>query len=127
MKNIYQNKLVRIIPFIFWSSLIFYLSSQNAVSVATEQQTDIGIHKLAHIIEYAILYLTFVLAFLNTKLLKLKIYLTALIFIGLYAISDEVHQSFNPTRSPRITDVFIDLFGGYVGYLLAKSILRFNK
>ena len=41
----------------------------------------------------------------------------------LYAISDELHQSFIPERSPQIIDVIIDLEGNLFGILLVLLII----
>ena len=36
----------------------------------------------------------------------------------MYATSDEIHQSFTPGRTPKITDVYIDTLGVILGILL---------
>jgi VanZ family protein len=38
-----------------------------------------------------------------------------LLVVALYAASDEFHQSFVPTRTPRVHDVMIDTLGGAAG------------
>lgn len=42
----------------------------------------------------------------------------------LYAIADEIHQSFIPGRSPLITDVFIDSLGIILGILIIVLIVK---
>jgi len=44
--------------------------------------------------------------------------LYALLFVFLYASSDEFHQSFIPGRGPAFTDVLIDTAGGLTGIIL---------
>lgn len=39
----------------------------------------------------------------------------ALLFVFVYAASDEFHQRFVPTRTPRVLDVCIDTAGGALG------------
>jgi VanZ family protein len=45
----------------------------------------------------------------------------------LYAISDEIHQSFVPGRGPSIIDVFIDSTGAITGIILGKAYLLKKK
>ncbi len=42
----------------------------------------------------------------------------------LYAVSDEWHQSFVPTRGARVTDVLIDAAGAVIGLLLVSLVRR---
>jgi VanZ family protein len=44
----------------------------------------------------------------------------------LFAASDEFHQMFVPTRTARVSDVFIDLAGGALG-LLALWLVQPRK
>lgn len=65
--------------------------------------------KTAHVVEYAILYwLTWRAVNQDKKTIE---YLWPLIFVVLYAISDEVHQSFVPGRHARAYDVGFDTLG----------------
>jgi VanZ family protein len=85
-----------------------------------------GIHyflrKCAHLTEYAIFALLVWRAVHFTKnhlppWSWPKIGGTLLI-VFLYAASDEFHQSFVPTRTARVSDVFIDTAGGAIGLLI---------
>jgi VanZ family protein len=103
----------RFLPLILVCAFIFIESSKKAVSVSSSGGTDFFIHKLAHVVLYASLFLTAVRAFKNKKI--------ALIFTIIYAISDEFHQIFTPTRTPALRDVLIDsLSASYVYYLITK-------
>ncbi len=73
------------------------------------------IKKIFHLVEYAILS---ILAYRSFNKNRVK----TLIFVLVYAISDEIHQSFVPGREPRIRDVIIDLTGGYLGVWLIKYL-----
>jgi VanZ family protein len=110
----------RIIPLILWSIVIFTFSSRGAVQVTEERELDILVHKLAHIAEYCIEYVLCVYALTSLPLKKPQRLLTALLFVGLYGLSDELHQLYTPTRGPKISDVFVDLCGGVVGYTLIR-------
>jgi VanZ family protein len=80
------------------------------------------IRKCGHLTEYA------VLALLLWRALQLsKNNLAAwswpkvggtLLLVFLFAASDEFHQSFVPTRTPLVSDVFIDTAGGTIGLLI---------
>ncbi|ARK32005.1 VanZ family protein [Halalkalibacter krulwichiae] len=69
--------------------------------------------------------LFFVLGFLMYRALiacgfrRATSYIGSLIFVLMYAISDEVHQAFTPNRSPLVEDVLLDFSGGLTGVTLA--------
>jgi VanZ family protein len=50
-----------------------------------------------------------------------------LLLVFLYAASDEYHQSFVPTRTPLVADVFIDTAGGAIGLLVLWFIHNFRN
>lgn len=51
----------------------------------------------------------------------------ALLIVFLYASSDEYHQSFVPTRTPRFLDVCIDTAGGALGLAAAWIFHYYRK
>jgi VanZ family protein len=68
----------------------------------------------------------FVIAFLkNTE--DRKTLVTGVLFVIMYGISDEIHQSFVPTRNPKFTDVLFDTIGGIIGFLLTSSYLKLSR
>ena len=108
-------------PVILWCSLIFYLSSMP--NLRTEFGFgDLILRKIAHVTEYCILFLLTLRALENSELSwqKKTILLVSVIFSVLYAVLDEYHQSFVPTRGPSVIDVCIDSAGVLAGYLLIK-------
>lgn len=83
------------------------------------------IRKCAHFLEYMILGL------LVFNVLKLyysvkHVYSITIVFIFLYACSDEMHQLFVPGREGTIRDVFIDTCGGIV-LVAIRSMIVFIK
>ncbi len=110
----------RSIPLLIWSGVIIFGSSQGAVTVTQARDFDVFIHKCAHLTEYAILYLCFIYAFYTNKKNYPVLSAIGLLFIFFFGISDELHQLLTPTRGPRVSDAFIDLTGGILGYLLIK-------
>ena len=56
------------------------------------------------------------------KIMKKRMLISVIIGF-LYAVSDEIHQSFIPNRSARIIDVFLDTLGVTNGILIVTIIV----
>jgi VanZ family protein len=79
--------------------------------------------KCAHLTEYAILALLFWRAVRkpvkgDTRPWSWRLGIGAVLFVALYASSDEFHQRFVPTRDASVHDVLIDTTGAAVGMFL---------
>jgi VanZ family protein len=98
------------LPVVVWAGVIFALSSIPALGTGLGGW-DVLLRKLAHITEYA------VLAFLLRRALSAPWAFAAAV---LYAISDEIHQSFVRGREGRLRDVLIDAVGIVLGLLAAR-------
>jgi VanZ family protein len=98
-----------------WAIVIFVGSSTPGQSVSNIALIDFLAHKAVHVLEYVIFYLLLYRA--------TKSYSWSFLILLIYAISDEIHQSFVPGRSPKITDVIIDLGSGSLGALLIWKLL----
>ncbi len=121
------------LPVILWLGVIFWMSTGMFSSERTSHiigpllhclipsispQTETLMHglirKAGHIAEYFILGLFLFRAFrgesLQTWRLRWAVY--TIIWVVLYALSDEFHQSFVATRTASIVDVSIDSAGG---------------
>ena len=97
------------LPVIVWAAVIFAFSS--VPSLSTELGAwDTILRKLAHLAEYAILG-----ALLCRALRRPGLAILAAI---LYAVSDEIHQTFVEGRVGAPLDVGIDALGAAVGVLL---------
>ena len=82
------------------------------------------IRKLAHFSIYTILGIILMCLMLTYNLkIKNRIIISGVIGL-LYAISDEIHQSFIPNRAPLVGDVFIDFSGVIVGILMVFIVNR---
>lgn len=119
------RRLLRLwLPVVFWAILIFYLS--GIPDLKTGFEFDFLLRKISHVIEYAILVFLLYRAFAgsceNINRLYLFIYPASLTL--LYAISDELHQSFVPGRNCSIRDILIDSIGIPVFYFINFIILR---
>lgn len=96
------------------------------------KRTEKIIRKIAHFSIYTLVGFLLMALFSTYENIKRKnqIYISTMLGI-LYAISDEIHQSFTPGRGPKITDVFIDSLGVFFGItvilLILEVINRKNK
>ena len=109
------------LPVIIWASLIFYLS--NIPNLKTNLKYDFILRKIAHGLEYFILTFLLHRAFkgsFNINIFQLFIYPTTLSL--LYAISDELHQSFILSRDASMQDVLIDAIGILGCYIVIKIL-----
>lgn len=100
--------IFRYLPPIAWAIIIFILSS---VPGSDYPPAFFDYSYLAHLIEF------FILAFLVLRALGIKeksVYLT-LILGALYALSDEIHQTFVAERSISLMDWLIDFLGIVLG------------
>lgn len=98
--------------------IIFYFSTQQTAEIIPETVPHFLFFKSLHLIEYAILAVLIFFALLKNK--------TTIIFAYLYALSDEIHQTFIVGRSGRFKDTFIDLLGIIIGLYLLKQLRKFK-
>jgi hypothetical protein len=104
-----RSSLVRWLPVVAWAGLIFALSSVPDLGTGLGGW-DLVLRKIAHAGEYAILGALLVRATGKP--------IVALALGTLYAISDEIHQSFVPGRLGSPLDVAIDAVGVAIGVAL---------
>lgn len=116
---------------VFWASCIFVLSTSFFSSTQTSRiivpllhwlmptashRTIVTLHamirKAAHISEYAVLFLLLVRGPLRGRPLF------ALAICGVYAMLDEGHQLFVPSRTPAFHDVALDFSGALAASLV---------
>lgn len=104
--------VLSIMPFIYMA-LIWYMSSNpdDLILDLPSSATDRFIKEALHLIEFAILYVLFVVALAANHKLTAAASLTAAIIAGLYGIIDELHQSFVPARSATLIDAIKDIVG----------------
>ncbi len=81
------------------------------------------LRKLAHMAEYAILFLLSWRGLGESDHLSRKRKLfVALVLTVFYAATDEYHQTFVPGRSGAVRDVAIDVLGAVGGLILAVKL-----
>jgi VanZ family protein len=110
----------RWLPPLAWMGLIFYLSAQPDLPHAPEPLLDLILKKGAHALVYA------VLATLWQRALNRWVGGASLSWLVavLYAVTDEIHQTFVPGRHGRATDVLIDGMGAATGLLFMARLRR---
>jgi VanZ family protein len=133
---------------IAWMGIIFFMSHQPGEVSSSQSELVLKIfsflgielnqyfgelatfviRKTAHFSEYLILFLfayNVSRFYFTTK--KARLY--SIIFVFLYASTDEFHQYFIPGRNMAFKDVLIDTSGGVIGYLIMKivEIVKLNK
>ena len=123
--NSFSHLLYIWLPPIIWMALIFVASSRPGTSYPDLGSLDFAAKKSAHLLLYAVLYMLLVRAFSTltwTGRTPRRTYLLSVCVAILYAISDEVHQTFVPAREGTFRDVCIDS----LGVLLASLFLRWR-
>jgi VanZ family protein len=113
-----------IAPILHW--LLPHLSDQSVLAVV------FAVRKAAHLTEYAILALLVWRALRkpnagNPRRWQWSHAGSALLFVALYATSDEIHQAFVPTRQASVWDVLLDTLGGAFGLLFLWIFGRWRK
>ncbi len=134
-----RTRFRRYAPLVFWMAFIFFASSQEfsaantssilrpvllwlfpRISEAKIAFIHFSIRKCAHFTEYAVLALLSARAFLGSskQILRRRWFLAALALVAVYALSDEFHQSFVPSRTASVYDSMIDTAGGFSALVL---------
>ncbi len=111
------------LPSILWGGLIFIMSDQEQLPGFTISLLDFLLKKCAHMFVYAVLYYFLFHAYSSThqtQQLTKKHYLIPLFIALIYAVSDEVHQSFVAGRYASTRDIAYD-FLGMVSILLYQQ------
>ncbi|MBS5886819.1 MAG: VanZ family protein [Clostridium sp.] len=143
-----NKKMISWIMLIAWMGIIFFMSHQPGEVSSSQSElvlkifsflgielnqyfgelATLVIRKTAHFSEYLILFLfayNVSRFYFTTK--KARLY--SIIFVFLYASTDEFHQYFIPGRNMAFKDVLIDTSGGVIGFLIMKivEIVKLNK
>ncbi len=118
---------ISLFPILSYSALIFYLSNQPQIPFP-----EMGIlswDKLLHFgayFGYGVLMQIAVIPNATKKNKKYQIFIVILLS-ALFAVSDEIHQSFVPGRDADVFDVLADLVGALTSLLLYRRIEQIFK
>lgn len=95
------------------------------MSAADRWQLHNSLRELAHPVEYAVLaLLAFRAVFVSLETLLARLIALSLLLVLAVAATDEVRQSFTPTRTGTIWDVGSDLLGAGIALGLVALVLR---
>jgi VanZ family protein len=126
-----EHTLRFLMPFLRWFD--------PHISFATIAYINVALRKLGHLTEYATLAALLWRALRGTlrsarlrsaparQAPTLLIAAIALITPALFAVSDEFHQSFVPSRTPSENDVLIDVCGATVGVAICPLFARRSR
>jgi VanZ family protein len=107
--------LLRWGPALIMMALIFSASGTPGDDLPRFGVWDFLVKKSGHMLGYALLAVSYLRGLTSAKHVKPHLLLLAVAMAGLYAVTDEFHQSFTPQRSPAWVDVGIDTFGAFLG------------
>ncbi|WP_077215041.1 VanZ family protein [Bacillus dakarensis] len=126
MKN-FLKWFFRLLPLLYMG-LIWTLSSMPADAVVElpDSKIDAYVKESLHLIEFAILYLLFVMAAFTTGTFSEKLSITFAVISCLYGALDEIHQSFVPYRSATWIDLVKDVTGVLAAYYFVRRGYRRN-
>ena len=132
----------RYLPLIAWLAFISFASSDNFnagntsriigplilwLFPNTSMETLALVHfitrKIAHFTEYAILGFLAARAFRSSPRpgISQRWFLICVTLIVVYALVDEYHQSFVPSRTASLTDSLIDMAGGLTALIIVRK------
>jgi VanZ family protein len=141
------------LPVLIWMSVIFVASTDLGstrrtsrfigpflrwfnpeISAETIHDVQVVVRKCGHITEYAVLAILVWIARRVSRavrpLLSQWQWMEArwiVLFCGLYAVTDEIHQTFVSTRQGNPWDVLLDSFGATCGLLAVWIVGRWRK
>ena len=101
------------LPVLAWAAVIFAFSSVPDLGTGLGGW-DLLVRKIAHAVEFGVLGALFLRATGRPGL--------AFVLGTLYAVSDEVHQSFVPGRMGSAVDVAIDMIGVLAGIVVWQLV-----
>lgn len=103
--------------------MIFYLSAQSEPPGEEEASAAIPyFEKIGHAgLYFGLTLLVYMTLVKYPGELNFDIYYVTFLLVLLYALSDELHQSFVPRRFATLDDVLFDALGSVVFLLLAKT------
>ena len=105
-------KLINWLLVIIWMGVIYWFSDQSQLISSTNPLLVNAIAILGHITFFGILYLFFTRAVkASYSLRSWRLFQIGLIFVFLYGLGDEYHQSFVPGRDASLLDVGLDVIG----------------
>ena len=103
------------LPVIVWMGVIFTGSSIGNVPRVGDSTLDGIVHRIAHLVEFAVLGGLVLRAASKDKPVTRREIIITLVVVTVYGASDEFHQRFTPGRSSEGISVLFDVAGGIIG------------
>ena len=129
-----KKQIVNWILLSTWMVVIFMLSNEVADSSSERSGVIVEVisrslswsqdvltfltRKVAHIFIYFVLGILMFNVAMDFRISNKHAVMLSVVFVMLYAITDEFHQSFVPGRSAELRDVLIDTTAGAMGALI---------
>ena len=103
-----------------WGPVVGYCLLIFAGSAQTTLTAPGGSDKVAHFIEYSVLGLLWARAARATWVTWTwrAVFISTIVFTGMYGVSDEMHQFYVPGRLSAVSDALADLCGGTLGGII---------
>ncbi len=111
MKTTLKTYFLAFIPSVLWAVVIYLFSAQEVLPSFNISLYDFLLKKSGHMFVYAVLYVLLYQGFKKIKVDHTKTWLYAFLLCLIYAVSDELHQSFVPGRYATLRDIGYDLLG----------------
>lgn len=145
-----RNFLIYWLPSLLWILVIYGASSDPysarrtsriivpivrwllpQLSEAEVELMVLAVRKCAHLFEYAVLavllwYAVWKPVWKDPRPWSWTVARRALLLVALYAATDELHQTFVPSRQGAVSDVAVDTCGAAVGLLLAAAMYKWQ-
>jgi VanZ family protein len=139
-----KKQILKIVLLVIWLGVIFMLSSEPSAvsstrsgaivdtikninpSVADTENITFLVRKAAHITAYFILGILMLRVVRMYSRLPKKAIILSIVFVAVYAISDELHQLLVNGRSGEVRDVFIDTSAGTLGVFVTYMNVRWH-
>jgi VanZ family protein len=132
----YKPHLLRLIAPLLWAGQIFLTSAHsNPADLLPRfivrflwnttlfgQRLFFLLGPLGHAINFGVLAILLAWALFEPRLLPPARFRLAFAFSFLYALSDEIHQVFVPTRTFQVRDLVVDAFGALLGLALFQTL-----
>jgi VanZ family protein len=122
VKEKWKNLILRWGPALLMMALIFAASSLPSGQVPSFGLWDVLVKKGSHMAGFGLLAVAYLHALANGRRVSVQRGLLAVAGAGLYALTDEYHQSFVGGRHPSLADVLIDTGGAAAAAALAALI-----
>jgi VanZ family protein len=114
-------------PALLMMTMIYLASGTPGYDLPKFNVWDVVIKKGGHMLGYGLLAASYLHGLAFSTRIRRGTVLLAIILAGLYAVTDEFHQSFTPERTPSPVDVGIDTLGAALGASIWAWIRWYRK